>query len=69
MSDVQCSTSNIFLLKEQGFPFYNLLCHRPTVHLHYIYSVSVIQFHSDLGLADHGGSILHLILTRVCRSH
>jgi len=31
--------------------------------------VSVIQFHNDLGLADHRGSILHLILTRVCRSH
>lgn len=40
----------------------------PTVHLHCIYSMSVIEFHCDLGLADQGGCILHLILAQVCRS-
>lgn len=58
MSDIQCSTCSTGIsLLQPAVP--------PSVGS---YSTS-IQFHSDLGLADHEGSVLHLILTQVCRSH
>lgn len=65
MSDIQCSTcsTGISLLQPAVPPSVGSYS-TSTLHLQ-----CVIQFHSDLGLADHEGSVLHLILTRVCRSH